>query len=276
MRFASRGIVTASVLASVVSIVAQTPARPVPAATFEVVSIKPNNSGSTSVTGGYAPGGRFVLVNGPVATLIRFAYPADLPALVGAPDWVSTARYDVTTIASAETTRDQMTPMMRAMLEERLKLKAHYETQDRPIYALKLARDDGRLGPALHASKFDCAAITDLNRRNQPVMTASNGAPPCGMMQSGGVLNSGGQDMPMLARLISGAAGRPVRDKTGLTGIYEFTLRYNTQAGTTVESVGDSPSIFTALQEQLGLKLEADHAPLRVVVIDQIERPSPD
>jgi uncharacterized protein (TIGR03435 family) len=116
-------MVTASVLASVVSAFAQAPA---PASTFEVVSIKPNNSGSTSVTGGYAPGGRFVLVNGPLATLIHFAYPADLPELVGAPDWVNTARYDVTTIASSETTRDEMTPMFRAMLEDRLQLMAHY------------------------------------------------------------------------------------------------------------------------------------------------------
>ena len=95
------------------------------------------------------------------------------------------------------------------------------------------------------------------------------------MTQSGETLRSGGLEMPMLARLISGSAGRVVQDKTGLTGNYEFALRYNPKPGSSADA-DDAPSIFTALQEQLRLRLESDRAPLQVVVIDAIERPRPD
>jgi uncharacterized protein (TIGR03435 family) len=101
-----------------------------------------------------------------------------------------------------------------------------------------------------------------------------SGAPPCGMLGGGGTMRYGGISMAGLARSISGAAGRVVVDKTGLDGIYEFTLRYSTQP--LGGSPDDAPSIFTALQEQLGLKLESTKGPVEILVIDQVERPTED
>jgi uncharacterized protein (TIGR03435 family) len=247
--------------------------------TFEVVSIKPNRSGAASTTAGMYPGGRWSMVNAPAATLIRFAYPAQLNELVGAPAWVSSDRWDVTAVAGAETTREEMRRMMQAMLADRFKLAVHYETRERDTYALVMARTDAQLGPDIRRSTLDCEAITAASLAGRPIEAPlpANGAPPCGMMAGGGRLALGGQSMEALARSISGAAGRYVVDRTGLTGNYEVTLRYAGQAVNGAERPAEElPSIFTALQEQLGLKLESDKAELRILVVDRIERPIED
>ena len=243
-----------------------------PAPRFEVASIKRNDSGAPGFTGGLAPGGRFDLVNAPTARLIRLAYPTASSELIGAPDWVTSERYDVAAIAGPETTRADMQAMIRALLEERFKLQVHHETRERPTFSLVLARTDGRLGPEMRRRDFDCAAIEAANRSSTRPPPAANGAPRCGMVQGGGTFRAGGIPLGMFAQMISAAAGRVVLDKTGVTGNYEFTLQYSTQAN----APDDPPLIFTALQEQLGLKLVPAVAPLDVLVIDSVERPTRD
>ena len=272
MRAAS--ILISGLLSSVV-LAGQAPTAPA----FEAVSIKPNRSSSTPAsTVGFA-GGRYTIVNGTVAQLIRSAYPAQINDLVGAPSWVTSDRYDVTAVAAGNPSRDALAPMLRAMLAERFKLVARYETQERDTYSLVLARPDGRLGPGISLSTIDCEAVAaaNLTGRTPDVPRPANGAPPCGLSAGGGTVRIGGMPMAAVARTLSGAAGRVIVDKTGLTGNYELTLRYSGQVVNGAERPAEElPSIFTAVQEQLGLKLEADRAPLQLVVIERIERPTED
>lgn len=265
-------ILTAGLLATA-ALAAQAPR------TFDVVSIKPNKSAAASMSAGTYPGGRWSMVNGPVSTLIRSAYPAQLNELIGAPSWVASDRWDVTAVAGADATSDEIQSMMQAMLAERFRLAVHYETRERETYALVLARADGQLGPDIRRSTLDCDGIRAARLAGRPVDAPlpANGAPPCGMMAGGGRLAIGGQPIESLARSLSGAAGRYVVDRTGLAGNYELTLRYAGQVVNGAERPAEEfPSIFTALQEQLGLKLESSRAELRILVVDRIERPTED
>jgi uncharacterized protein (TIGR03435 family) len=249
--------------------------QPRPSATFEVASIKPNNSGNDSVSGGFQPGGRFVMVNSPISLLVRLAYPADVPQLIGAPSWVETERYDATLLAGGEVSREQFGEMVRTLLRERLNLSAHYEDQQRQTYSMTLA--DSKLGPAIRKYEVDCASVSSPKGISiGEVPKPTNGVAPCGMESRSGIIRSGGATMETLARMISGPAGRRVVDKTGLSGYYEFALRYSTLPATLQSGAPDDPpSIFTALQEQLGLKLQPDRSTVRVVVLDRIDRPTP-
>lgn len=245
--------------------------------TFEVASIKQNRSGETDWSFGAQPGGRWRMVNRSIATLIREAYPAQVPELLGAPAWVTSDPYDVIAKGEGNPTREQIRLMLQTLLAERFKLAVHFETQERPVFALVSARSDGRPSSGLMRSTLDCDAVNADRRagRKLEVPLPANGAPPCGMsvraVQSE-MLLFGGLPMSRLAEWLGPSSGRVVVDKTGLTGNYEFTLRYTSQ----LTARDDAPSVFTALEEQLGLKLVPDRAPLSVLVVDRIERPTED
>jgi uncharacterized protein (TIGR03435 family) len=255
-------------LISLETLSAQSPA-------FDVVSIKHNTSGLPGFSGGLVPGGRLEFVNTPAARLIRLAYPTQTSELVGAPDWVMSERYDVTAVTNPQTTRAEIQQMLKALLAERFRLVVHQETRERPTFSLVLARSDRRLGPQIRRIDLDCAAVEAANRKNEPVPLAANGAPPCGIFQQGSIYKAGGITMALFSQELSSAAGRVVVDRTGLTGNYELTLRYSTQTPAGSGSADDPPSIFTALQEQLGLKLEPSSTPVPVLVIDQVDHPTP-
>ena len=246
--------------------------------TFDVVSIKRATDIRSRRSVGEEPGGKFVLSGMAIAPVIRTAYPADTSDLIGAPDWVNAEIYDLTAQAGREVPREQMEAMLRAMLAEKFKLVVHYEMQERPVYAMVIARADGRLGPNIRKSELDCDAIQAAWRAGSrdPVPPAGNGAPACGMSMRGtqGMeVLLGGRPLSTLASSFGSATGRVVVDKTGLQGNYEVTLNYMPQPK--ADAPPDAPpNIFTALQEQLGLKLEPDRAPLKILVIDGIERPT--
>jgi uncharacterized protein (TIGR03435 family) len=238
--------------------------------TFDVVSVKPNKSSDSDNRWGRHPGGGWFMINMTAGFLIRQAYPTKVEEVVGAPAWAISDRFDVDARATFVPTVEQERLMLRALLADRFKLAAHYETQERPIYNLVVARADGRLGAQLRHIDIDCATYKRPVAASGTAKPNVNGAPTCGYRLSGGSttlsLISGGRSMQGLADSISDYAGRPVFDKTGLTGYYAFTLEF--MGG------NDGVSIFTALQEQLGLKLEPARGPLDVVVIDHIERPT--
>ena len=255
------------------------PAGPAPnGPTFDVVSIKRATDLRNQRSIGDQPGGRFVLSGLAIAPVIRTAYPADTSDLINAPDWVSNETYDLTAQAGHDVTRPEMEALLRTMLADRFKLAVHYEMQERPVYALVLARSDGRLGPNIRRSDLDCDAILASRRAGskEPPPATSNGAPACGMSMRGTVgmeVMLGARPLSVLASSFGTSPGRVVIDKTGLKGNYDVTLTYMPQP--TADAPADAPpNVFTALQEQLGLKLEADRAPLKVLVIDHIERPN--
>jgi uncharacterized protein (TIGR03435 family) len=220
---------------------------------FDVVSIKRNTSGLPGPLWGGTPS-RWQMINGPVSSLIYTAYDPQVSELPGAPAWVFSDKYDVTGTMRDSSTREMQGAMLRTMLADRFKLKARLETQERPVYALVVARP-GRLGPELRPSSQDCAAADAK----------------CGMSLGGGRLTATGRMLDTI-NSVGRIDGRVIVDKTGLKGLYDFTLRYSMQPGPN----DDTPSIFAAVEEQLGLRLVPDRAPLTVVIVDYIERPTPD
>jgi uncharacterized protein (TIGR03435 family) len=217
------------------------------------------------------------MVNRPISTLIREAYPVQVPELLGAPGWVTSDPYDVIARGEGNPTREEIRLMLQSLLAERFKLAVHYETREGPVFALVIARTDGRLGAGLQRSELDCDAVNAARRagRQPEGPLPRNGAPPCGMSLqaiTSETLLFGGRPISTLAEWLRQPSGRVVVDKTGLSGNYEFALRYTSD----VTAADGTPSIFTALEEQLGLKLMPDRAPLQVLIVDHIERPTQD
>lgn len=269
---------------------AQTPSQTSSAPAFEVASVKPNK-GDGPTESGVQPGGRVTMINVPLRLLIRSAYQVQDEQIVDAPGWISSEHFDV--IAKAPGDVPQPAPgspgpvqaMMRSLLAERFKLAVHREMRESSAYALELARRDGKFGPKLQRSTTDCAAIAAARGRNGgPPTPSGTDRPPCGIKAAGGQMLAGGQPISQLTTILSQIVQRVVIDKTGLTGNFDFELKWtpdrnpqNQPGGAGIlASDPDSPSIFTALQEQLGLKLEPAKNMVEVLVIDHVERPTPD
>jgi uncharacterized protein (TIGR03435 family) len=199
--------------------------------------------------------------------------------VVGGPDWVRSEgeRFDILAKIPDGTSRAQRDAMVRALLADRFKLKTHLETREAPMYALVMARPDGRLGPRLSESGLDCHARRAATNRGERVAPPDElGRPPCVLQSSLGSIRGGGIPIADFARALSflGFAGRPVVDRSGLTGEYDLELRWTPDR--TRQDDPDAPTLVTALREQLGLKLEATKGPVNVLVIDSAERPTPD
>ena len=263
---------------------AQTSADPA----FEVASVKPNKTGDGRVMLGLQPGGRFNASNVPLRMLLRQAFNVQEFQLVGGPNWIASDRFDVVAKApeGGEFNADAMRPMLRAMLVERFKLAFHNETREMPIYALMKARADGRLGPNLVPAAVDCAAMRGRRGGAPPPAPPQPGQKmECGFMIGPGRMNAGGMPMSQLAQSLSPLVGRIVLDKTELTGNYDFEMTYASEglAGLPPLLNGgpppvdpNAPTLFTALQEQLGLKLDSQRGAVDVVVIDSVEQPTAD
>ena len=251
-----------------------------PRQAFAVASVKPNKSVET---GGFIqrrPGGHFSVRNQTLQTLILFAYQLQRFQLVGAPGWVATERFEVVAKAATDvppTMFGQIPPealMLRSLLEDRFRLSVHRETRELPIYALVLARADGRLGPQLRRPTSDFCA-RQFEAAGKPGFTPPpEGSPVCGITGDGNGLTAGSLPMSEFARFLSGPTRRIVVDRTGLTGGWDFNLKFSPPDAPSPDP--DRPSIFTALQEQLGLRLEATTGPVDVLVIDRVEPLIPD
>lgn len=274
MRRMIQSIAVVAVLA--VAGAAQQPSPQSKAGSFEVVSIKRSPPDAAPGRAGLLPGGRYVLSNGPIRVLIGIAFPSSTNEIINAPDWVTNENYDIIGVAGPAATFPQVAEMLKTMLADRMQLVAHYEMRERPVYELVLASSDGRLGPGLRRSAVDCVAVEAAARaRNEiPQPPRPTGpVPPCTLRRLDGLLEANAWSMTALAENLRSRGGRVVIDRTGLTDAYDFKLEW---APDPANNADERPSLFTALQEQLGLKLQASMAPLPVVVIDRIERPTPD
>jgi uncharacterized protein (TIGR03435 family) len=234
---------------------------------FDVVSVKPNRSGATAMNIVSPPMSDGVTItNMPVETILQWAYGISLSdEMAGVPEWARKERYDVTAKVSAAdvaafrrvTDPVQRAPMLQKILVDRFGLKFHSEMKELPVYALVVGKDGVRM--------------TEI----QPAMGA-NGMKEGGGRQMGpGMIRSMGQPMKPLVDALTRELRRMVIDRTGLAGYYNFTLRWAPEDGAATDD-GSAPSIFTAVQEQLGLKLEPARAQVRVLVVDRLERPAAD
>jgi uncharacterized protein (TIGR03435 family) len=277
------------------SLRAQAPQAAADPAKFEVASVRESTSGDNKVMLGIQPGGRFNAINVPLWDVIRQAYAVQRTQIVGAPDWTETARFDI--VAKAEGDIAGAGPgappgplhfMLQDLLADRFKLRTHRETREMPIYALMLARSDRKLGAGLRPSTVDCAAMRGRGARGGfPAGPPPPGErPACGMRMAPNGVMAGGVSLAQLTQVLSQVAQRIVVDRTGLEGSFDIDLTFTPDrmpqgppppGAPPMPSIDpNGPSLFTAVQEQLGLKLESGRAPVEVLVIDHVERPTPD
>lgn len=257
---AARFAVSAVLFAGVV-LKAQTPPTRTPPVSY-VASIKPSDPQARTLSE-YLPGGRLSATAVTVRNLLRIAYRIQDYQLVGAPAWFSTRRFDIA--AKAE---DNPAPtrqiFLRTLLRDRFKIVVHNETRELPTFALVLARSDGKLGPKLIRSDFDCDAY-----RAAPHAPPEPGrTPDCATRINPGALSGKAINMAQLAASLAPFVERFTLDRTGLTSGFDVELTW------VPEQIQSGISIFTALQEQLGLKLVPEKGPVDVLVVDRAEGPS--
>lgn len=260
---------------------AQTPA---PRPEFEVASIKPNTSGNNLVMIRPPVGGRFTATNARLKMLIGLAYKVQNFEISGGPGWMDSEGYDITAKAADSSIGiDQLRPMLQALLEDRFQLKVHRETKEVPIYAL-LA---GKNGPKLPEAKEGGCVPFGPNSPPPPPKPGQFPPTPCGGFFMGPNHLEGGKiGMEQFVGALSNILGRPVIDKTGFKGTFDIKLDFSPE-GTNFGGRGGPglpadagnadnapPSIFTAIQDQLGLKLESQKGPGEVLVVDHAEKPS--
>jgi uncharacterized protein (TIGR03435 family) len=270
-------------LASLLAAQSTTPAE------FEVVSIKPNTSPPGSGGGMRTlPDGSQRMVNATIRAVILSASPVPTREVLGLPDWANTERYDIVVKPPAGATPEQRREMWRTMFANRMKLVAHVESRERDAYSMVVARSDGKLGPELRKSTLDCGPPPAGSPPAPPPPPPSGPPSPkeflnrCGMMMGMTTLMSGGMPMAALAGSLYGLVGGEVENHTELEGYYAFTLTFARQrppaappeVNGTVNASDDLPDIFTAVQEQLGLKLIRGKKTTPVFVVDHIERPT--
>jgi uncharacterized protein (TIGR03435 family) len=260
---------------------AVTSAQTVLAETFEVSSVKVNAQ-IDGPRGVLVDQGRFTATGQLLSDLVRYAYGfsslTSQSQVVGGPAWMSTTRFDIV----ATTKGLPSLTMLKALLQDRFKIVAHVESREMPAYALVVDRADKRLGPAIHVSTSDCVGPGGTA---PPTTAAVNRL--CAVRGRPGSYTAEGASMAQLARTLGSfpAVGRPVVDRTALDGVYDWTLQWTPSFNTTPAG-GGAPvanpdasagvSLFTALREQLGLKLDAQRLPIDVLVIDKAELPAPD
>lgn len=219
---------------------------------FEVASIKVNLTDSRASSAGTDPGGKFNATNMSLKDLIAYAYGVRDFQITGVPRELDSVKYDIAARADTrkEMSRDEVEPCVRAMLADRFLLRVHRETKEGPVYALVLTKS----GPKLTAH------------------TGTAGVTGIGSSSGSGKASIAGSKASMagLADHLAGKVDRPVIDRTGLTGEYDFRLEW------APEQAVDStlPSLFTAIQEQLGLKLEAAKGPVETIVVERASKAS--
>ena len=277
--------------------VQQTPDNP----SFEAASIKPNKSGDGKVALFFQPGGRFNAIGVTLKMLIGAAYatPAPLPdyQLIGGPDWIGSDRFDVIAKAAGDPQPGPQGPppvmfqMLRTLLKERFQLAVHNESRELPVYAMVTSRSDKKLGSQIGPSAVDCAALRGARGNAPPAgpppAPVGFDRPQCGIRIAPGTMLAGSVTMEQLANAFSRlpVVGRPVFNRTEVTGNFDVELKWTPPQIPAAPPPGapplppidpDGPSFFTAVQEQLGLKLDSIKGPVDVVVIDRAEHPTED
>ncbi len=287
------GPISAGVLQGpVVEAQATPPVQDGPQPSFEVASVKPNTTGDNQIRIG-APGpDRMTVTNAPLREIVRIAYQVQQFQLTGGPDWINSERFDINAKlpeSSEPPSAERRFMMLRSLLAERFKLAVHTETREMPIYELVLARSDGRLGEKLRVSGPDCAPVSVPAGMKPPPPPPAAGnrnaiAPGCPTMIGPGFITTRRTTMAQLSRALGNVVRRTVVDKTGLTGFYDADVEYSPEFRPLPppgfppppDTPSDGPSVYTALQEQLGLKMDSARGPVEMIVIDSVEALIPD
>jgi|SRR5215471_1790512 len=236
------------------------------ALSFDVATIKESTSLEQDGVFRQQPG-RFTVTNLSLRSIIRYAFRLREYQVVQVPSWADT-RYSINaTFANAAADNEQVRTMMQSLLADRFALRSHRESRTLRKYALTKARADGAFGPKLARSDVDCG--------KRPVAPQT-----CAMFETAWSIRGFTRTIPQLVQLLDEIVGSPVQDRTGLTGTFNFDLQWGKPGDVPIDpsqqTVESLASLFTALQEQLGLKLESERGPVDVLVVDHVEKPTPD
>jgi uncharacterized protein (TIGR03435 family) len=235
--------------------------------TFEVASIRLDRSDTGAASFGFgAKGNRFTASNVPLKMLIGYAYGIRQEDIFDAPAWLGSEHYDIEAEVSEadadwlhKLSPEKQMLLLKPLLEDRCSLRVHRETRMLPVYALVVARNGPKIKEAYPGETYPDG------------FKAPDGvARPGTFSMSPGQLIFQALPISRLAEMLSRPLDTRVVDKTSLAGKYDFTLRWAPD-----ENPASGPSIFTAIQEQLGLRLESAKLPVECLVIDHVERPSP-
>jgi uncharacterized protein (TIGR03435 family) len=295
--FATAALMALAVVSELTTVLSQSPATNADRPAFDVSSIKPSKSNGPYIgRGGNAQEpGRFRVSNITLRLLIGNAYqltPGEsVTRLFGAPKWIDSEHFEVDAKAEGNPSPDQIRLMLQSLLSDRFKLALHHETRQLRVYALVLAKP-GKMGPQLKPHSDDAKCVSP-DAKAPPTLPRPGEALPafCGEFAMFGAppsLREAGNKITiaMLVEQLGNFVDRPIVDRTGLTGTYDATLEFafafkqgggadGTANAMLPSDPSGPPSIFTALQEQLGLKLELQKGSVDVLVIDHVEEPSP-
>jgi uncharacterized protein (TIGR03435 family) len=251
--------------------------------TFEVASVKPDPPSAVRHVLLPPVGNRFSTRLAPLGLLIQSAYGVNSFEIVGGPDWMSSAGFDIEAKAAGNPTSSQMWLMLRSLLEDRFALKVHRETKVMPVYNISVAKSGLRLPKS---AEEDCVDAAPVQGQKPPG--------PCGRVtvafERAAGLDLEGRHVTLaeLTRALAAIFQRSVLDQSGLSGRFDINLRFAYEPDVTVgignpwsqgnsgvaEDPGINPSITVALQQQLGLSLESTKGPVELLVVDHAERPS--
>ena len=230
---------------------------------FEVTSVLANKTGDMRVMMRVQPGGAWEATNVTLDSMIRLAYRIQESQLVGGPAWIYSDRFDIVAKSPQGAPGPEFALRMQSLLAERFNLKLHRETRELPVYALVI---DGTPGPRLTPSPIDCEAWARGRIGQPPTPLQPGERPTCGTTATPGRLTGGSITMSQLAQTLSRYTQRMVLDQTGLTSGFDYDLEFATDPA--------GGSIFTALPQQLGLRLDSRRAPVDVLVIDSAAQPA--
>jgi uncharacterized protein (TIGR03435 family) len=251
---------------------------------FTVTSVKLNTSGARAVSIGASSPRVFRAENVWLRFLIEMAWNVNDYQLSGGPGWATSNRYDIDARTDMDASFEQMRPMLQALLEDRFQLAVHRESKDLPVYALVVAKG----GIKLKASaKENCVTRDPAAPPLAPAPGQTLLSLCGGLVTSPRSLNGTAISMEQLATALSNTMQRTVIDQTGFTGVFDVHLEWTEDQSTpgfyapglaprpsALPVEGSSPTVFTTLQEQLGLKLESTKGPVTILVIDHAVRPS--
>jgi uncharacterized protein (TIGR03435 family) len=237
---------------------------------FEVASIKPNRSAEQGATWRFDSGGRFAGENIPLKFLITTAWTLKESQLSGLPGWADSEKYDIQAKTEGTPSEDQTFAMLRTLLADRFKMTSHWVTKKQSVFALVIAKGGAKLQP----SKEGTCVVASAD--NAPVQSGEKAPDYCGTyFARGGQVDGHRILISQLMVALGSQLDYPVIDKTGLKGAYDIHFTWNPDEATNDGADNSAgASIFTSMQEQLGLRLQSTKGPVKVLVIDHIEMPS--
>jgi uncharacterized protein (TIGR03435 family) len=262
---------------------------PVASARFEVASIRVNRDSSdrpTLLRPILQPGGRVLMRGQTVRDLIVTAYGVRQPELIGGPPWADATNFDLEARGSSDMSADTARSMLRALLADRFSLTVHNEQRELSVYILMRSTPNGQPGSQLRPAAGQCTRPNPPDGLPPPPPSLPRGMTEAVSLMQGatarcqsiflpGHVSARAVSLDALGAELTNAMGRPVVNRTGLTGEYDIDLRYTPGLSAAADpQTSGPPTIATALQEQLGLRLEASRAPVDVLVIDRVAMPT--